>query len=143
MYVWSAFSALYINRLWLLPILLVVSRKQKFPCPRLRMRIWPREPGSAVPAPACTFSTLRLKLVINSRIPPDSRDGVRLLIQTIYGMMGSIPSLSGLAIWYRWRSRPKFYRHRASSPQSISSNRCCLGRSPWANYYEHICSHTL
>ena len=30
---------------------------------------------------------------------------------------GSVPSLSGHAIAYRWRSLPRVYRHRASKPQ--------------------------
>ena len=30
----------------------------------------------------------------------------------------SVPSLSGHAIAYRWRSLPRVYRHRASKPQS-------------------------
>ena len=40
--------------------------------------------------------------------------------------MGPVPSLSGLAIAYRWRSLPRVRRHRASSPQGSSSNGCCL-----------------
>ena len=34
--------------------------------------------------------------------------------------IGSVPSLSGLAIAYRWRSLPRVRRHRASKPQGIS-----------------------
>ena len=33
---------------------------------------------------------------------------------------GSVPSLSGDAIAYRWRSLPRVRRHRASKPQDIS-----------------------
>ena len=44
----------HIARVWInrvrLPIL-HVFRKWKFPCPRLRLRIWSRETGSAVPQP--------------------------------------------------------------------------------------------
>ena len=34
--------------------------------------------------------------------------------------IGSVPSLSGHAITYRWRSLPRVCRHRASKPQGIS-----------------------
>ena len=39
--------------------------------------------------------------------------------------IGSVPSLSGQAVAYRWRSLPRVRRHRASSPQGSSSNGCC------------------
>ena len=39
--------------------------------------------------------------------------------------IGSVSSLSGLAIAYRWRSLPRVRRHRASTPQGSSSNGCC------------------
>ena len=41
--------------------------------------------------------------------------------------IGSVPSLSGHAIAYRWRSLPRVRRHRASKPQGISSERVL----PW------------
>ena len=34
--------------------------------------------------------------------------------------IGSVPSLSGHAIAYRWRSLPRVHRHRASKPQGNS-----------------------
>ena len=34
--------------------------------------------------------------------------------------IGSVPSLSGHAIAYRWRSLPRVRRHRASEPQGSS-----------------------
>ena len=34
--------------------------------------------------------------------------------------IGSVPSLSGRAIAYRWRSLPRVRRHRASKPQGSS-----------------------
>ena len=49
--------------------------------------------------------------------------------------MGSVPSSSGYAIAYRWHSLPRVRRHRASRPQGIVLNECCLGRSPWTNQY--------
>ena len=39
--------------------------------------------------------------------------------------IGSVPSLSGHASAYRWRSLPRVHRHRASSPQGSSSDGCC------------------
>ena len=35
-------------------------------------------------------------------------------------VIGSVPSLSGHAIAYRWRSLPRVRRHRASKPQGSS-----------------------
>ena len=34
--------------------------------------------------------------------------------------IGSVPSLSGYVITYRWRSLPRVHRHRASKPQGSS-----------------------
>ena len=34
--------------------------------------------------------------------------------------IGSVPSLSGYAVAYRWRSLPRLCRHRASTPQDSS-----------------------
>ena len=34
--------------------------------------------------------------------------------------IGSVPTLSGHAIAYRWRSLPRVHRHRASKPQGSS-----------------------
>ena len=42
--------------------------------------------------------------------------------------IGSVPSLSGHAIAYRWRSLPRVHRHRASKPQGINSSKRVL---PW------------
>ena len=65
-----------INRVRL-PILLVVS----FHCPRSRLRIWPRETGSAVPSRvSMLISILRLNLVLTYGIPPEFRGGVHLFI---------------------------------------------------------------
>ena len=43
----------------------------------------------------------------------------RLSMKPPYAI-GSVPSLSGHAIAYRWRSLPRFRRHRASKPQGSS-----------------------
>ena len=46
--------------------------------------------------------------------------------------IGPVPSLSGHAVAYRWRSLP---RVRGTGPVSLKvvPNECCLGRSPWTN----------
>ena len=43
----------------------------------------------------------------------------RLFMKPPYAI-GSVPSLSGHAIAYRWRSLPRVRRHRASKPQGSS-----------------------
>ena len=47
--------------------------------------------------------------------------------------IGSVPSLSGHAIAYRWRSLPRVRRHRASKPQG-SSERVL----PWQVTMDHL-----
>ena len=54
--------------------------------------------------------------------------------------IGSVPSLSGHVIAYRWRSLPRVRRHRTSSPQGSSSNGCCLCRLPLDQL---LCASTL
>ena len=41
------------------------------------------------------------------------------LFKPLYAI-GSVPSVSGHAIAYRWRSLPRVHRHRASKPQGSS-----------------------
>ena len=50
-------------------------------------------------------------------IPPEFRGGVHM--KPPYAI-GSVPSLSGHAVAYRWRSLPRVRRHRASTPQGSS-----------------------
>ena len=89
-----------------------------FPCPRACLRIWSREMGSAVPSRvSLLISILRLNLVLTYGIPPEFRGGVHM--KPPYAI-GSVPSLSGHAIAYRWRSLPRVRRHRASKPQGSS-----------------------
>ena len=89
-----------------------------FPCPRSRLRIWSRETGSAVPSRvSLLISILRLNLVLTYEIPPEFRGGVHL--KSPYAIR-SVPSLSGHAVAYRWRSLPRVRRHRASKPQGSS-----------------------
>ena len=89
-----------------------------FPCPRACLRIWSREMGSAVPSRvSLLISILRLNLVLTYGITPEFRGGVHM--KPPYAI-GSVPSLSGHAIAYRWRSLPRVRRHRASKPQGSS-----------------------
>ena len=103
-----------------------------FPCPHLRLKIWSRETGSAIPVPrqrAHSPHTPRLNLVLTY-----FRDSSRFPRRRPHNMpstaISPVPSLSGHAIADRWHSLPRVCRHRASSssPQSNSSNRCCLFR---------------
>ena len=91
------------------------ENKISFPCPRACLRIWSRETGSAVPSRvSLLISILRLNLVLTCGIAPEFRGGVHM--KPPYAI-GSVPSLSGHAIAYRWRSLPRVRRHRASKPQ--------------------------
>ena len=73
-------------------------------------------------------------------IPSDFPSGVNLFIPPY--AIGSVPSLSGHAIAYRWRSRSKVRRHRASNPQGSSSKGYYLCRSPWINSCAPLFSRT-
>ena len=57
-----------------------LNREKFFPCPRSRLRIWPRETGSAVPSRVSLLIPIhRLNLVLNYGIPPEFRGGVQLI----------------------------------------------------------------
>ena len=88
----------------------------------LARRVRPYRPASACSSP---YSILRLNLVHTRGISPDFRGGVYLFKPPLADI-GSIPSLSGHAVAYRWRSLPRVRQHRASSTQGSSSNECCL-----------------
>ena len=98
--------------------------------PRSRLRIGLARPVRRFRfASACSFSTLRLNLVFTRGIPPAFRGGVIVHLLIIPPTtIGPVPSLSGHASAYRWRSPPRVRRHRASTPQCFSSNGCCLVR---------------
>ena len=80
------------------------------------MRIWSRETGSAVVPPRVSLliSILRLNLVLTYGIPPVFRGGAHYLFKSPYAIE-SVPSLSGHAIAYLWRSLPRVRRHRTTS----------------------------
>ena len=69
------------------------------------------------PASGCSFSTLRLNLVLTHHgdgIPPIFRGGVHYYYYCY--AIGSVPSLSGHhAIAYQWRALPRVRRHRANN----------------------------
>ena len=65
---------------------------------------------------------ITLNLVLG--ILPEFRGGVHIFLPAQH-TIGSVPSLSGHAVAYRWRSLPRVRWHRASSPQGSSSNGCC------------------
>ena len=119
-----------------------------FPRPRSCLRIWSRETGSAVPPRvSLLISILRLNPVLTYGIPPDFRGGVHLFISKPPYSIGSVPSLSGHAIAYRWRSLPRVRQHRASKPQGISKRvlpwqvtmdqLICASLSYTHSWYEH------
>ena len=71
-----------------------------FPYPRLRLRIWSRETGSAVSSRVSLLISiiLRLNLVLAYGVPPEFRGGVLLFILKLSYAIGSVPSLSGHVI---------------------------------------------
>ena len=98
------------------------TRKINISRARLRLIIWSRETCSAVPSRvSLLISILRLNLVLTYGIPPKFCDGVHLFtyLKPPY-VIGSVPTLSGHAIAYRWRSLPRVRRPRASKPQGSS-----------------------
>ena len=97
------------------------QRKLIFPCPRSRLRIWFRETGFGsliLPQPAHlrTQAESGAYLRNSSRVP---RQRPYIYFKPPYAI-GSVPSLSGHAIAYRWRSLPRVRRHKASKPQGSS-----------------------
>ena len=100
--------------------------KNLFPFPRSRLRTRSRDTGSVIPS---RVSPLILHTQAESG--PYSRGSSRFPRRRPHipsTASGSVPSLSGHAIAYRWRSLPRVRRHRASSPQGSSSNGCRLFR---------------
>ena len=88
------------------------------------------------PAPACSFCTRRLNLLIvllTGFLPISATASIYLFILYRQPPSGQSRVLSGHATACRWRSLPRVRQHRASSPQGSSRNGCCLCRSPWTN----------
>ena len=114
------YSRAWINRVRL-PILLVVSRTGKTNIPlspcvpeNLVSRDGFSRPVPRRPAHLHTQAEYGAYLRDSSRVPRR-----RPFMKPPYAI-GSVPSLSGHAIAYRWRSLPRVRRHRASKPQGSS-----------------------
>ena len=111
-----------------------LNRENEYPPVTVRtcLRIWSRETGPAVPSRvSLLISILRLNLVLTYGIFLPSSAAASIYEIAIYAI-GSVPSvILGHAIACRWRSLPRVRRHRASKPQGVPNECCCLGRSPW------------
>ena len=114
------YSRVWINRVRL-PILLVVSWTGKMNntlSPYVPENLVSRDGfGSPVPRQPAHLHTQAESgdyLRDSSRVPRR-----RPFMKPPYAI-GSVPSLSGHAIAYRWRSLPRVRRHRASKPQGSS-----------------------
>ena len=101
----------YYSRVWInpvrLPILLVVSRTGKMNIP-----LSPCVPENLVSRDG--FSRPVPRQPVTTGFLPSS--AAASIMKPPYAI-GSVPSLSGHAIAYRWRSLPRVRRHRASKPQ--------------------------
>ena len=82
------------------------------------IQVWPSRRASA-----CSFSTLGLNLVLTRGILLAFRGVVHSCIPPTD--IGSVPSLSGHAKTYRWRSLPRVRRLRARSFRGKFSDGCC------------------
>ena len=91
-----------------------------FPCSRSRLRIWSRETGSAVPRqPAHLHTQAESGAYLRDSSPRVPWRRPFIYFKPPYAI-GSVPSLSGHAFAYRWRSLPRVRRHRARKPQGSS-----------------------
>ena len=108
----------------------LINRENVFSFPGSRLRMWPREAGSAVPS---RVSPLILQTKAESgAYSRDSSCFARRRPYISSTAIVSVPSLSGHhAIAYQWRSLPRGRQHKASSPQRYPRNGCCLFRWPY------------
>ena len=114
------YSRVWINRVRL-PIQLVVSQTEKINTPlspcvpaNLVSRDGFSRPVPRQPAHLHTQTESGAYLRNSSRVPRR-----RPFMKPPYAI-GSVPSLSGHATAYRWRSLPRVRQHRASKPQGSS-----------------------
>ena len=98
---------------WLV-ILLVVSYTGKMNFPRVRGYGLARRVRPCCPASARSFSTSRLDLVLLTDSLSFSRFP-RWCPSIPSTAIGSVPSLSGHVITYRWRLPPRVHLHKGSS----------------------------
>ena len=98
------------------------------PGARSRLRVWSREMDLSVPSRVSLlilhYSDWIWWCLLLTEFLPLSVAAFIYLFKTAI----SVPSLSGHAIAYRWRSLQKVCRYRASSPHGSSGNGCCLFR---------------
>ena len=125
-YTVSTLSRVWINRVWL-PMPYSWSAEQGkcfFPCLRSRLRICFRETGSAVQSRVSP-----LVLHTHAESGAYQRDFSRFpRWRPPITAIRQIPSLSGHALAYQWRSLLRGHRYTAN-PQGNSSNGCCLSFS--------------
>ena len=108
-----------------LPILLVISSTTG----KMFFSLYPFAPENLVSRDGFGSSVPRQPAHLHTRAESGAyvRDSSRvprrrplIYLKPPYAIIGSIPSLSGHAIAYRWRSPPRVRRHRASKPQGSS-----------------------
>ena len=96
---------------------------------QLKMRIWPRETGSAGPSRASLLiSIFRLNLVLTYGIPPEFRGGVHLFIYNRHAPSGQ----SRVDRVTQLRTDGVHCRKSAGTGPvnlKVVPNECCLGRS--------------
>ena len=91
-----------------------------FPFPRLRLKIWPRETGSAVPSRGSLLISIHTQTGSGAYLRDSSRVPRRRPLMKPPYPIGPFPSLSGHGFAYRWRSPPRVRRHRVSKTQGSS-----------------------
>ena len=98
-----------------------LNRGITLPCPRSRLRIWSRETGSAVPSRVSSAHSPHSGWIwcLLTGFLPISAAAFLYIFKPPYAI-GSVPSLWGHAIAYRWHSLPSVRRHRADKPQGSS-----------------------
>ena len=94
---------------------------EHFPVP---VRAWEfgfaRRVRHSRPASACSSPYSRwIWCLLTGFLPISAAASIHYLFKPPYAI-GPVPSLSGHAIAYRWRSLPRVRRHRASKPQGSS-----------------------
>ena len=114
-----------------------------FPCPRSRLRIWSRETGSAVLSHVSLLISilfrLNLVLVYLHGIPPKFHGRVHLFIYNRHTIRHRVsPAFIGSR---NCVPMDGVHYHRESAGTGpvnlkvVPNECCCLGRSPWTNYY--------
>ena len=87
----------------------------------------------------CSFPILTLNLVLTHGIRSDVHGGVHIYLLAPH-TVGLVPSLSGRAIAYRWRSLPRVRWHRALKVVRVT---IAAFASPWTKFYcASLFSHT-